>query len=122
MSATRYDLPHHAWRALYGAYVDYLLGTLPEMRDALVDRLGGQVGFAHWMLAIHDKRLLNVTTTVDGPEVRVSVSVPVQGRGPDMILFTLTGHEIGAGADWLLAAGSLRIDDELVALLGDGES
>jgi hypothetical protein len=113
---TRYDLPWPAWRALHSRFIDFVLDCPYEMQQALEIRLGGDVGFARFMLAIHVARVLNVATTIGDDGVRLGISIPVSD-GPDWILFELSQRQHGVDPDWLLAAGAQRIDEELEAML-----
>jgi hypothetical protein len=119
-SIVRYDLPKPAWRALHSAFID-VVGSAPlEVGQAFVARVGGSLSFARFMLAINEGRLLNVATIItDENAVEISVAVPVS-NGDDWRLFTLHESDHGVTADWLIAAGNFRIDEQLFALL-DGE-
>jgi hypothetical protein len=113
---TRYDLPWPAWRALHSRFIDFVLDCPYEMQQALEIRLGGDVGFARFMLGIHVARVLNVATTIDGNGVRLGIAIPVSD-GPDWILFQLSQREHGVEPEWLITAGAYRIDEELAAML-----
>lgn len=121
MTRPRIDLPRHAWRALHSAFMDWLLQVPSEISHAMMNRLGSQVTFQHWLLAIHHYRLLDVYVRVDeADQVRVGIRVPVT-NGDDWLLFDLTGDEAGVDPDWLMTAGRIRIDDELDQLLGSDQ-
>jgi hypothetical protein len=113
------DLPLHAWRALHSAFTDWLLLAPREVTDAMVHRIGGYMDFQCWMLAVHYYRRLDVYVRVDeGDNVRVGVCVPVVD-GQDWLLFDLTGREAGVDPGWLIAAGQMRMDEELRDILGN---
>ena len=121
MTRPRVDLPHHAWRALHSAFLDWLLNVPTEISHAMMNRLGSQVSFEHFMLAIHHYQRLDVYVRVDESErVRVGIRVPVIDGG-DWLLFDMTGDQAGVDPDWLMTAGRLRLEDELTDLLGSSE-
>ena len=112
----RYDLPWHAWRALHSALVSFVIVAPEPMQDALQVRLGGDFGFARFMLALHDARVLNLATQIDGDQVNLGIAVPVRD-GADLVLCWLDQRQHGVDLSWLMAAGRMRIDDEVTALL-----
>ena len=115
----RYDLPRLTWRALHSAFIDFVNVSPAEVGIALLNRVGGDMSFRHFVLAINEGRSLNVVTTIDEHAgVQISINVPVSD-GPDWKLFTLDEANHGAGAEWLLAAGNFRIDEQLQSILGD---
>jgi hypothetical protein len=115
----RYDLPRTAWRALHSGFIDFIGSAPMEMGQAFVTRVGGSLSFAHFMLAINEGRSLNIATTItDEGEVQISVSVPVSDAD-DWKLFTLNEANHGVTAEWLIAAGNFRIDEQLESILGE---
>lgn len=117
MTRPRIDLPRHAWRALHSAWIDWLLVAPVEISQAMANRIGSQVGFEHFMLAIHDTQRLDVYVRVDESDaVRVGIRVPVID-GEDWLLFDMTGKEAGVDPEWLMTAGRMQLDDELAELL-----
>jgi hypothetical protein len=115
-NSPRYDLPWHAWRALHSALVSFVIVAPEPMQQALQVRLGGDFGFARFMLAVHEARALNLATQIDGNQVHLGVAVPVRD-GADLVLCWLDQRQHGVELGWLLAAGRMRIDDELADLL-----
>lgn len=121
MTRPHVDLPMHAWRVLHSGFLDWMLQVPTEISHAMMNRLGSQVSFEHFMLAIHHYQRLDVYVRMDeADEVRVGIRVPVSD-GDDWLLFDLTGKDAGVDPDWLLQAGRLRIEDELQQLLGSSE-
>jgi hypothetical protein len=112
----RYDLPWFTWRALHSGFLDFAIQVPQPMQDAFIIRLGGDFSFARFMLAVHVANALNITTIVDGDEILIGVAVPVTD-GPDWVLFTLDQKQHGATAEWLMTAGSVRIDEQIDELL-----
>ena len=111
------DLPIHAWRALHSGFTDWLVLAPREVSEAVVQRLGGQMNFQHWMLAIHMHRRLDVYARVDeSDQAHVGISVPVTS-GNDWLLFDMTGKEAGVDPDWLMTAARLRMEEELRDIL-----
>jgi hypothetical protein len=113
---TRYDLPWHAWRALHSRFIDWILDCPFEMQQALEIRLGGDVGFERFMLAIHVAKVLNVATVIGDDGVRLGIAIPVSD-GPDWVLFQLPQRQHGVEPEWLVRAGAERIDEQLDAML-----
>lgn len=119
MNRPRIDLPRHAWRALHSGFMDWMLQVPAEISHAMMNRLGSQVSFEHFMLAVHLYQKLDVYVRVDeADQVRVGIRVPVID-GDDWLLFDMRGQEAGVDPDWLMIAGRLRIEDELEQLLGE---
>ena len=111
------DLPRPVLRGLHSAYVDYL-ATLPEpIRDAMLRRIGG-LDFVRFILGLHAKMLLIAAAVMDdGESVRIGIAVPSRGRY-DELLFAVDGTDVGVDAAHVVAAGELRIEEELAAILG----
>lgn len=118
MNRPRYDLPRHTWRVLHSAFVDWMINVDPAICDAMFGRLHGQVTFQGFLLQILEQRRLDVFVHVtDEDLVSVGLCVYVTD-GEDWTLFTMSGQDAGVDADWLRAAGSLRLQEELRELLG----
>lgn len=118
---TRYDLPHHSWKALHSEFWSWMLELPHDVAAPLLRRLHGDASFPRFMLAIHDYRTLNVSTVIADDEATIGVAIPVTD-GPDRLLFTVTNTDIGVDVEWLLAAAAMRMTEELDELLDSRES
>jgi hypothetical protein len=118
-TTVRYDLPRHTWRALHSAFVDYAVNAPVNVQAALLGRIGGDIAFERFMLAVHHAHVLNVSTTLTDNVVLIGVSIPVSD-GPDWVLFVLEQRDHGVDPEWLIAAGLYRVDEQLDVMLGGG--
>ena len=119
MDRPRVDLPAHAWRALHSGFTDWMIGAPEPIREAMLNRLDGQVRAIPFVLQVLNLGRLDVFAQVsDEDEVRLGLRVPTIDGREGWVLFTISGREAGVDAAWLRAAGSARLDEELADLLG----
>jgi len=115
----RVDLPRYGWRTLHSHFLDWMITTEPVVVDALIKRINNQLTFDHWMLAIHEHRLLDCRVVIsEDDQVSVGIGVPLSS-GSAMFLFTVGGAEVGIDLAWVKASSSVRLDAELDAILGE---
>lgn len=118
MTRPTINLPAHTCRAVHSAFVDYLTGLDPVIRDAFVSRTRG-VDFVRFMLALGEGRYA-ITSRIVDDDALIGLAITTHGRF-DTPLFELEPSHAGIDAQWLIAAGLLDLDDKLTAILG-GES
>jgi hypothetical protein len=117
MTQPRFDLPNHVWRCLHSGLIDWLIRAPEEVRESMMIRLDQQIDFAHFLLHILEQHRLDVFVQSTEDDVHIGICVPVR-NGEAWVLFTLPGSHCSLDAEWLHAAGSLRLDEELAAILG----
>lgn len=116
MNSPAMSIPRPALRALHSGYIDFLIDLDPDLRDSFMVRTGG-MEYKHFMAAVFDGRL-GVSTRIRDDAALIGIAIPLRGRF-DGCLFEIPGADGGVDAAWLMAAGSLGLDDDLAELLGE---
>lgn len=115
----RVDLPRYGWRTLHSHFIDWLISTEPVVVDAVIKRIDNQLAFDHWMLAIHQHRLLDCRVVIsEDDQVSVGIGVPMTS-GAAWLFFSIDGADVGIDLAWVKASSAMRLEAELDAILGE---
>lgn len=113
------DLDRATIRGLHSALVDYLIDQPEWWRDSITARMGG-LDHSRFVLALQARVLLVAAEVDEDGTVLVGLALPGDGQH-DHLLLAIHGKDVGLDADRVLAAGELRLDEELQSILDEDE-